>query len=338
MVAEPQHAPTEYVLNVSSRAFIQSCAALDMDTDALLERANLTRGAIAAPQGKIPLASARSLFTLAARQANSPGFGARVADSIEFGSYQLIDFLAASAPTLGVALRGLARTLPLINPSIDVIVYEQGDELFFELRDPPVSVYAEFILAVCCLNVRKAMGVTFPLRRVELAFEPPADTRAQEMIFGCPVYYGADHTRWSVDASHASAQSSRADAALHRHLTQIAAGSLRRQRHHAERATQDLTVALHELLGGGNPPTLNQSARTLGVTPRTLQRKLEREHQTFGRVLDSVREELAYAYLASPELTLVEVALNLGFSEQSAFGRAFKRWTGTTPGRWRSDE
>ncbi len=76
-------------------------------------------------------------------------------------------------------------------------------------------------------------------------------------------------------------------------------------------------------------------ARRLGVTPRTLQRKLEAEGVAYSELLDQARRELACAYLADPALSVEEIAALTGYSEASAFSRAFRRWTGASPLRYR---
>jgi AraC-like DNA-binding protein len=87
-------------------------------------------------------------------------------------------------------------------------------------------------------------------------------------------------------------------------------------------------------LRDGEPeqPTI---ARALGLSERTLQRRLRAEHTTFAALLDQVRSELASMYLLDPQLAVFEVAYLLGFSEPSAFNRAFRRWTGKTPREFR---
>jgi AraC-like DNA-binding protein len=76
-------------------------------------------------------------------------------------------------------------------------------------------------------------------------------------------------------------------------------------------------------------------ARRLAMSARTLQRRLGDEGTTFDALLDATRKELAFSYLAGDSLASSEVAFALGFSDSTAFHRAFKRWTGTTPGAWR---
>lgn len=96
----------------------------------------------------------------------------------------------------------------------------------------------------------------------------------------------------------------------------------------------ELEAQLLQALGSGEP-TMTQLARALGQSPRTLRRRLEAEGTSFSVLLDRVRRELAEAYLAREGLALAEIAGLLGFKDTGAFLRAFRRWTGTTPGQWR---
>ena len=78
-----------------------------------------------------------------------------------------------------------------------------------------------------------------------------------------------------------------------------------------------------------------QLARRLGLGERTLQRRLQRDGTSFAALLDEIRAQLARSYLGDPRLAIFEVAYLLGYSEPSAFNRAFRRWTGQSPRRWR---
>ena len=83
-------------------------------------------------------------------------------------------------------------------------------------------------------------------------------------------------------------------------------------------------------------PTLGQIARRMAVSERTLRRRLEEQGTTFRAVLDETRARISRSYVSDRRLPLSEVAFLLGFSEPSAFHRAFKRWTGSTPAAFRS--
>jgi AraC-like DNA-binding protein len=95
------------------------------------------------------------------------------------------------------------------------------------------------------------------------------------------------------------------------------------------------TVITRELNGGN--PSLEQVAAQLGLSERTLQRKLQELGTSHNDLVEQIRRDLAMRYLKEPDMAICEVAYLTGFSEPSSFHRAFKRWTGVTPGEFRED-
>ena len=118
------------------------------------------------------------------------------------------------------------------------------------------------------------------------------------------------------------------------HFLQQAPGNLlvkyRDQSSLTERIRRILRHHLHEEL-----PSIEAVSQSLALTPQTLRRRLQREGQGFQAIKDSLRRDVAVGYLARPDLTLVEIAARLGYSEASTFHRAFKSWTGLAPGAYR---
>jgi AraC-like DNA-binding protein len=82
-------------------------------------------------------------------------------------------------------------------------------------------------------------------------------------------------------------------------------------------------------------PSLEDISSALAMTPQTLRRRLQREGQSYQVIKDGLRRDVAVEYLIRPELTLIDIANRLGFSEASTFHRAFKGWTGVAPGIYR---
>src|SRR4051812_3247607 len=99
-------------------------------------------------------------------------------------------------------------------------------------------------------------------------------------------------------------------------------------------ATRERVRAITPELTANGLLSLSSAARRLGMTPRTLQRRLHGEGTSYRRVIDEVRLSLAAQAFAAP-INIAQAADALGFSEAAPFFRAFKRWTGTTPGRYR---
>jgi len=172
-----------------------------------------------------------------------------------------------------------------------------------------------------------------PLRRVEFAFMAPANGADWERLFGCPVRFDA--------AASALVLPIRALGMPNVQNAQTLEGFLRETPYRLvvpSFATPSLTERLRALLEGTPgeaPPTAREAAGTLGLSLGTLRRRLAEEGSGWQRLKDESRRDAALRYLADTDLPLAEIAALLGFDEPSAFFRAFRRWTGETPTRYR---
>ena len=158
---------------------------------------------------------------------------------------------------------------------------------------------------------------------------------AYEQFFQCPVQDNDSHIRVRFPLSYLQIRMPHADPGLKALLDRQAEALLR-----ALPGSDDFDRALQQvllrLLADGEA-TLERAASVLHLAPRTLQRRLAKHGLSWQQWLDRNREQLARQYLQDPGLGLSDIALLLGFSEQSVFNRAFKRWVGVSPGRYRRD-
>ena len=106
---------------------------------------------------------------------------------------------------------------------------------------------------------------------------------------------------------------------------------------HGDGLLGDVRGLMVEAMATGNV-SLDIVADQLTITPRTLQRRLNDQGETFKNILDEVRKGLALSYIAQPFIDLAELAYLLGFADQTAFQRAFKKWTGTSPGKYKKQK
>lgn len=179
---------------------------------------------------------------------------------------------------------------------------------------------------------RRGTGTPLKPSRVELT-EQTADVSAHEAYFGCRVRTGAAHNRLYFHLSDLDKPFVTYNAELLEMLTPALDKQLA-EYHHQPAFRDTVSWLLERQLSAGRPD-IPAVAQELGVSERTLQRRLADEGTRFQDVLSSVRRTRAHQLLADPTLDLNEVALLLGYEDQSSFFRAFKQWEGMTPATWR---
>lgn len=174
------------------------------------------------------------------------------------------------------------------------------------------------------------------LTPITVSFKHPAPgpDRPYRELFNCPVYFDQPLTKMMIAKHIVERPIATANEELARILDELSAKHL--GRHQEGSFTQQVRNALITLLPKGEPQKA-AVAESLNLSDRTLLRRLQNEHTTYQEILDQLREEMAYGYLQRADISLEEVAYLLGFSDISTFSRAFKRWTGASPGQWRTD-
>jgi AraC-like DNA-binding protein len=326
------------VLSVSSRAMLEACARLGLDTGQILKSAQLDRATIDDPDARIPVEQSAAIWRKAYELSGDPNLALHAIEVLPFGAYRVIDFLATTAPTIGVALAKVADYFPLINDIVR-LPYVVGDsEVTFGVTSPsrPGAItrpYAEYTLAAVFLRTRIATGQRYPLRRVEFSHDQPADTSEHERIFECPVVFGAPASQLMIDRPVWDTPRSGANPELFAVLD-THARMLLGQRPPADDIGNRVRHAIDAELRGGNPE-LESIARKLAMSGRTLQRRLKDEGILFNELLDAARFAAARTYLSQRDVAGSEVAYLLGFAEPSSFNHAFKRWSGQTPSEYR---
>jgi AraC-like DNA-binding protein len=327
------------VATTSSRALLAACARLGIDAAELLAAAGLEEERVNDPDERLPGEAVATLWRTALARSGDPGLGLHAALAVPFGAYRVIDFLAASAPTVGEGLERVARYFPLINSALSWEVIDGGASIRLALAAAQGGLprpYAEYAVAVTILHCRRASGFDWPLVEVTFEFAAPESGEEHERAFGCPVRFGEPQNSFVLARATWDLPSQAASSELLRTLEEHADRMIARLRREGAISAQVAQLIVEELRGGD--PTLQRVARRLAVSPRTLQRRLEGEGTSFADLLDRTRRHFAETYVKERNIALSEVAHLLGFSEQSAFTRAFQRWYGVPPKQFRARE
>ncbi len=253
-----------------------------------------------------------------------------LATALPPGALGVVEYLVRSAPTVGDALALGLRYLNILDAvtRAELADGERDDEV--ELRalvESPIPHESSFAAVIG--QGRMLAGEDFRPVAVDFIHAPVGDLAAYEAFFRAPVRVGAPSARLVLARASLAVPLATADPNLLPILVRHAEELLARCQGPAPTTTEHARQVIARLLRH-NQHDVEQVATALGVTARSLQRRLKEEGTTFQAVRDQVRCELAITYLKGGAST-AEVSFLLGFSETSAFFRAFKRWTGVTP-------
>ncbi|GAB4404353.1 MAG: AraC family transcriptional regulator [Rhodoferax sp.] len=303
--------------------------------DGLMAAAGFDPAWLDDPDARMPLAVETRLWDEAAQRSGDPTLGLSAASDIRPGMFQVLDYAVRTAPDLGSALQRLARYNRLLHDVATFEIQPQGPAVRIEHRftDPrvqPSRHAVEFTLASLVV-VASQIGAT-RVRALAVEFAHPAlgPATAYRALFGVNPRFDASRSCLVLDAQTLRRPVPAAEPELSRIVTAHADALLARldgpPASWSEQVRRVLLRGMH-----GERATLPAVARELGLSARSLQRRLHDEDAGFAALLDEVRRTLALQWVGQDKLALGEVAYLLGFSEPSAFHRAFRRWTGLTP-------
>ncbi len=325
------------VLSVATRAVLDACAKMDLDPDAILVAAGLSREQVFEPDARIPAPLADAVWLEASRQAQDPLLALKAARALEFGAYKVLDFIVANAPTVEEGLSRIARYFPLVDPRGRFETEGDGDRVTLSFGSGAADVPApaqQYTFAALPLRSRASTGTNWRLESVDFTFPADAQPQVYAEVFGCPVNFAMPRPQLVIPHGSWMQPVEGANEALFCVLEDHARHLLGEVPVEEPGLLEKLQAELRTRLRGGDA-SVAVVAKTLGMSERTLQRRLDEFQVSYSDVLNEVREELGREYLREPDVSIAEIAFLLGFSDQSAFGRAFKRWTGSTPRAWR---
>jgi AraC-like DNA-binding protein len=264
-------------------------------------------------------------------------FGLRAAELAAAAHFDIVDYVAAQAPTMRGAIDCLLRHQRLLHEDLDVFFTTEGGEmrLLQRLRSVPRTPrhFAEFIIGLWVLRGRVLSGKSIPPRRVYFQHAPPENIETHRRIFGAPLEFLHAHNGVTFPAEYLELPVRGGDPTLGSFLERHAADLMARLPQN-DTASSRLKAFLFPRISE-ELPSMEDAAKTLGMSARTLQRALQSEGTTYQDVFDDVRRDVALDHLRDPGRTVSEIAFLLGFVEVGAFTRAFKRWTGENPSAYR---
>ena len=302
----------------------------------LLARAGIAPEEMAAERW--PIDHITRLWRAAAHCTQDAGFGLKAGAGVGPASFNVVSYLLQSAPTLRAALALVQKYQRLISDGgrFQTIT---GPEACWVVYHPRQGALAfsphqiEAVLAAVVVFARWVTGTALRPQLVQFSQARVGPLAGYSEVFRCPVVFEQAFSGVLLTNAALDAPLPQADA----HLAQL---------HHAHARTRlaalspqaELAQVLRAWMASqlqGQAPTRAQAARALGLTERTLARRMQAQGLSFSGLLDDVRRAAALQALAHTQRPLAEIGQTLGYAEPSVFNRAVRRWTGSAPGAWR---
>lgn len=284
--------------------------------------------------GLVDVPTVGRLFECAAREIDDPCLGMNLGAALDFRVMGTIAYAVVNAPSVGVALGNLVRYQSS---------FTRGFSCFFE-PGPSVAVgfvlgqprsaglrhLGELCVAIVVRTMKSLLGDRWRVEAVRFEHAPYDAPAIYRRIVGCEPAFDHRRTELVVPGEVAGEHIPYAD----RQLLPVVERRLKALPEADDPLLHALGTELVRTLCDGTP-TVSAVASRLRLSPRTLQRRLADRNTSFRRVLGEVRRQVATEYLQTSDMSLLEVALLLGYGDLSAFDHAFRGWTGETPSRYR---
>lgn len=309
---------------------------LGLDPETALTSAGLLPTSLDHPESRIPYSAFGRLMSESARRSGRPHLGLLVGRLWTLDHMGLVGQLMKHSPTLGDALRTLAVYHRLNSEGGTVFLSESGDvaALGYAVHQPQVEgiehIY-DGVMACGWKFISELSGLNWSPLKAVFAHARPVDPQPYRDFLRARLEFDSDHTAVYLPRRLLDQPVPGADPKTRRQLE---------AKVEAATAT-DLLVRLHRalrllLLTGASSGDF--VAQQLAMHRRTLHRRLKAQGTTFQRVLDGVRWDISRQLLGNTKLSLDDVASATGYADPSTFIRAFHRWSGTTPVKWREGQ
>ena len=339
-VTEPATSPEPTVLAAWTATLVRALDARGIDGAGLARAAGIDPAVFDVSGARIPLPRTTELWRLAVEATDDPCLGLDVSLYVRPNTFNALSLGVAVSASVREALDRMVRfSMIVLSTSLENTATREGSRIVYTSKPLPGAAApaheAMEAITACIIRAARFLGdqSISPCEVRLMRPEAPRSSRF-ESFFRCPVRYGSDHYRTTFDAAVVSRPLGSTSVDLARAADRLSAEYVERVRK-AGAVAEQVRDAVEALLGVAEP-TPSAVASRLAMSPRTLQRHLQRESTTFRDVVAEARVARAKQLIAADGLGADAIARRLGFSDTAAFRRAFKRRTGMTAGQFAS--
>ncbi|KZY59526.1 hypothetical protein A3740_08305 [Oleiphilus sp. HI0068] len=285
---------------------------------------------------RLNISAYHALWSLALSFTSDERLGLKLAQNPHNEEMGLVAHIFFNSPTLYEGLQQYQRYYSLVNEGMHIEIHNDDKfthlEYVCDYNEVYCSADIEHTLALSVLRVQDHINRKLDLEAVHFQHPAPGDISEFKKIFRCPLRFNQSHSTLIFKKCYLNYKLPRRSPYLYKLLIKHIE-SLSRKILPAISFTDSVKTTLESQLSKDKVDAEN-IAKKMNMSRHTLYRRLKSEGISFHDLLDEVREEKAYAYLNKGKHSLSDIAFLLGFSELSAFSRAFKRWTGISPAKY----
>ena len=323
-------------IHLVREALLQSCAP-GVATEEVLSKVGIDPQLLGSADARVPASAYARLWRLLARRGDDEFFGMDPR-KLKSGSFAYLCRYAMAQPSLAAGLNCALGFLSLMFERMPALLVRQqslAEIVLLEDDHEPRRAFSYFTYWMIVHGVACWLaGRRIPILAIELRCPRPDFCDDYQVMFSENLRFARPRTRMIFSADCLDLPIKRSAEELKRFLAYAPANILVKYRD-----SQSLASRIkHDLrqLPGEHWPETEALAQRLCMSASTLRRRLAEEGQTYQGLKDSVRKELAIVWLAEPSISFAEIATRLGFADVSSFYKAFRKWSGSNPGHYRS--
>lgn len=317
---------------------LETSEAMGVDPKMLLDRLDLSDNAILDPNKRLPMEALLGLLELSAELSSNQDFGLQVGLNIRAGSFGLLGYLSLCSRNMREASELMLKFKRIVFDAGSTFMHEEEDMTVYtwqplkpEFLSNRYLVDAIFSGWVCFSNMSIARANV--VKRLELSYPEPENIEIHQQLFGCNLVFSCPQNKMYIATDDLNIPSPQANETIFSTLNMHARDFL-----YTLNSTESTTAAVRYhlfcLLPKGDA-SIDAVALQMNVNRRTLQRKLSAESNNFRTVVNGVREELSEQYLRDKSLSMLDIAMLLGFSDSSAFTSWFRSCRSLAPTEYR---
>jgi AraC-like DNA-binding protein len=300
----------------------------------------MSPGVLDSPQARVSVQQYGALWRLVALTLDDEFFG-QDSRRMKSGSFAMLCHGVLACPTLARALDRALRYFALILDDLAGVLVKDGGTARIQLLDRALGkqgrefaheTFLMLIHGLACWLV----GRRIPIDVAEFAYSEPAHSAEYRLMYCADLRYDRPMTAIEFDASYLDLPVTQDERSVKEFLRRAPENVLVKYKNHSS-----LSARVRRRLRQGSlheASSFETLAAELHMTPATARRRLYEEGTSYQAIKDELRRDQAIAYLTHSDRSVLEVALELGFSERSAFHRAFRKWTGVSPGQFRRNQ